>query len=130
MPDKLPEGALGILYLDPRSWVKSIRNSLPDDFFGIPLMATQSLLQYLSVSLPAILTQGTVPSRNTTNSHYNTDDITQVVAWPEFNYTTIIQQYGPVLNKKQIWPEPLASPPAAIRDEPQFHLYFTELVLS
>ena len=92
-------------------------------------MATQSLLQCLSTALPAIRTQETTVSRNTTNPRYGADDITSIVPWAEFNYGTIIQQYGAVLSAKQIRPDPFTSPPAAIRDEPQFQIRFTELVL-
>ncbi|EKV04779.1 hypothetical protein PDIG_41280 [Penicillium digitatum PHI26] len=42
-------------------------------------MSNQSLLQYLSVALPAIPIQGAAPSRNTTNPRYGAGDITQVV---------------------------------------------------
>ncbi|KAL3468844.1 hypothetical protein BJX99DRAFT_268972 [Aspergillus californicus] len=66
-------------------------------------MNDQSLLQYLSVALPAIPIQGAAPSRNITNGRYGPDDITQVVDWPE-------------------------SPSAAIRDDPHFHLRFAELL--
>ena len=41
----------------------------------------------------------------------------------------IIQRYGVPLQSKQIQTDHIASPPAAIRDEPQFHLRFAELVL-
>ncbi|EDP49851.1 hypothetical protein KXW98_007105 [Aspergillus fumigatus] len=92
-------------------------------------MATQSLLHYLSIALPAIPIQGAAPSRNTTNPRYGPDDITEVVTWQEFNYANILQQYGAILNAKQIRPDPFPSPPAAIRDEPQFHLRFAEMVL-
>ncbi|RAQ79518.1 hypothetical protein COH21_012819 [Aspergillus flavus] len=91
-------------------------------------MSNQSLLQYLSVALPAIPIQGAAPSRNTTNPRYGARDITQVVDWPEFNYATIIQRYGGILNSKQIVSDPFRSPPAAIRDEPHFHLRFAELL--
>lgn len=83
-------------------------------------MSNQSLLQYLSVALPAIPIQGAAPSRNTTNPRYGAGDISQVVDWPEFNYATIIQRYGGILNSKQIVSDPFRSPPAAIRDEPHF----------
>ncbi|PYH96487.1 hypothetical protein BO71DRAFT_482072 [Aspergillus ellipticus CBS 707.79] len=91
-------------------------------------MSNQSLLQYLSVALPAIPIQGAAPSRNTTNPRYGAGDISQVVNWPEFNYATIIQRYSGILNSKQIVSDPFRSPPAAIRDEPHFHLRFTELL--
>ncbi|PGH36280.1 hypothetical protein GX50_00965 [[Emmonsia] crescens] len=91
-------------------------------------MSNQSLLQYLSVALPAIPIQGAAPSRNTTNPRYGAGDITQVIDWPEFNYATIIQRYGGILNTKQIVADPFRSPPAAIRDEPQFHHRFAELL--
>ncbi|KAI3045300.1 hypothetical protein CBS147353_11806 [Aspergillus niger] len=91
-------------------------------------MSNQSLLQYLSVALPAIPIQGAAPSRNTTNPRYGAGDISQVVDWPEFNYATIIQRYGGILNSKQIVSDPFRSPPAAIRDEPHFHLRFAELL--
>lgn len=92
-------------------------------------MQSQTLLQYLSVALPAIPVGGIAPSRNTTNPHYGADDITEVVPWPEFNHSTIIQRYGTILNSKQIQPNPFTSPPAAIKDEPHFHLRFAELLL-
>ncbi|KAL2821314.1 hypothetical protein BDW59DRAFT_174282 [Aspergillus cavernicola] len=57
-------------------------------------MVLQTLLNYLSVGLPPIPVGGTAPSRNTTNPRYGAADITQVVSWPEFNYSTIIQRYG------------------------------------
>ncbi|GKZ38566.1 hypothetical protein AbraIFM66950_010849 [Aspergillus brasiliensis] len=69
-------------------------------------MSNQSLLQYLSVALPAIPIQGAAPSRNTTNPRYGAGDISQVVDWPEFNYATIIQRYGGILNSKQIVSDP------------------------
>ncbi|KAA8643770.1 hypothetical protein EYZ11_008214 [Aspergillus tanneri] len=92
-------------------------------------MATQSLLQYLSVALPAIPTRDTTRSKNTSNPRYGADDITDITPWLEFNYGIILQRYGAILNAKQIRPDPFMSPPAAIRDEPLFHLRFTELVL-
>ncbi|PWY74452.1 hypothetical protein BO70DRAFT_364426 [Aspergillus heteromorphus CBS 117.55] len=92
-------------------------------------MNNQSLLQYLSIALPTIPLQGVAPSRNTTNPRYGAADITQVVDWAEFSYATIIQRYGGILNAKQIASDPFRSPPAAIRDEPHFHLRFAELLL-
>lgn len=91
-------------------------------------MNNQSLLQYLSIALPEIPIQGTAPSRNTTNSDYGAEDITQVVDWPEFNYATIIQRYGGILNSKQIEADPFKSPFAAIRDKPLFNLRFFGMV--
>jgi len=79
-------------------------------------MDSQSLLQYLSIALPEIPVQGTIPSRNTLNPCYSEEDITQVIDWPEFNYGTVIQRYGGLLNSKQIARDPFSSPPAAIRD--------------
>ncbi|KAL5041138.1 hypothetical protein BDW71DRAFT_201602 [Aspergillus fruticulosus] len=78
----------------------------------------QTLLQHLSISLPPIPVGGTHPSRNTTNPRYGADDITE-----------INQQYGTVVQAKQIRIDSPTSPSAAIRDELQFHLRFTELVL-
>lgn len=92
-------------------------------------MASQSLLQYLSLALPAIRIQGGARSHNTTNPQYGSRDITGIVPWPEFNYGAILQRYGAILNATQIRPDPIPSPPAAIRDEPQFHTRFVELVL-
>jgi hypothetical protein len=92
-------------------------------------MVLQTLLDYLSVGLPPIPVGGTAPSRNTTNPRYGAEDINQVLSWSEFNYSTIIQRYGVPLRSKQIQPDPIASPPAAIRDEPQFQLRFAELIL-
>ncbi|OQD78098.1 hypothetical protein PENANT_c089G00421 [Penicillium antarcticum] len=37
-------------------------------------------------------------------------------------------EYGGILNSKQIASDPFKSPPAAIRDEPHFHLRFAELL--
>jgi hypothetical protein len=91
---------------------------------------TQTLLQYLSVALPTIPTQGTTPGPNTTNPQYDADDLTQVVPWPEFSYSTIIQRYGQVLNMKRIRPDPFMSPPAPLKDEPTFHLRFADLVMT
>ncbi|KAL2811076.1 hypothetical protein BDW59DRAFT_155582 [Aspergillus cavernicola] len=90
---------------------------------------SQTLLQYLSVGLPPIPIGGTAPSRNTTNPRYGANDITQVLSWPEFNRSTIIQRYGAILQTKHIQIDSFRSPPAAIRDEPQFHIRFAELVL-
>ncbi|KUL82064.1 hypothetical protein ZTR_10678 [Talaromyces verruculosus] len=90
---------------------------------------SQTLLQFLSVALPAIPVGGTAPSRNTTNPRYGADDITSILPWPEFNYVTIIQRYGTILNSKLIRPDPFTSPPAAIKDEPHLHLRFAELLL-
>ena len=70
----------------------------PDVVLSYSNMSNQSLLQYLSISLPAIPIQGSAPSRNTTNPRYGAEDITQVVDWPEFNYVMIIQRYGGILN--------------------------------
>ncbi|PYI36411.1 hypothetical protein BP00DRAFT_432414 [Aspergillus indologenus CBS 114.80] len=92
-------------------------------------MVLQTLLDYLSVGLPQIPVGGTFPSRNTTNPRYGAEDIHEVVSWVEFNYFAIIQRYGVPLRSKQIQSEPIASPPAAIRDEPQFQLRFAELIL-
>ncbi|RAL10588.1 uncharacterized protein BO97DRAFT_435957 [Aspergillus homomorphus CBS 101889] len=80
-------------------------------------MVLQTLLGYLSVGLQPIPVGGTAPSRNTTNPRYCAEDIHEVGSWLEFNNSTIIQRYGPI-----------ASPPAAIRDEPQFQLHFAELI--
>ncbi|KAL2859133.1 uncharacterized protein BJX67DRAFT_59449 [Aspergillus lucknowensis] len=93
-------------------------------------METQSLLQYLSVALPTIPTQGTTPGPNTTNPQYDAEDITQIASWPEFSYPTIIQRYGGLLNSTQIRPDPFTSPPAPLRDEPTFHLRFSDLVMN
>lgn len=82
-------------------------------------MVLWNLLDYLSVGLPPIPVGGTAPSRNTTNPRYGAEDIHEVVSWLEFNYSTIIQRYGVPLQSKQIQSEPIASPPASIRDEPQ-----------
>ena len=91
---------------------------------------TQTLLQYLLVALPAIPTQGTTPDPNTTNPQYDADDITEVVPWPEFSYSNVIQRYGQVLNLKRIRPDPFMSPPAPLKDEPTFHLRFADLVMT
>ncbi|OJZ90500.1 hypothetical protein ASPFODRAFT_424390 [Aspergillus luchuensis CBS 106.47] len=90
---------------------------------------SQTLLQYLSVALPAIPVGGTAPSRNTSNPRYGAEDITQVLSWTDFNYSTIIQHYGHILNTRQIRRDPFLSPPASIRDEPYFHTRFAELVV-
>ena len=74
-------------------------------------MATQPLLHYLSIPLPTIGQQDTVPGRNTTNPRYGPDDISEIVPWPEFSYDTIIHRYGAVLNQQQIRPDPFDSPP-------------------
>ena len=92
-------------------------------------MATQSLLDYLSIPLPDISTQHEFNFRNTTNSRYGSDDIIQVVAWPQFNYAAIIHKYGPALNAKRFNPDHFSSLPPAIRDESQFQLRFAELIL-
>lgn len=92
-------------------------------------MATQSLLRYLSIPPRQIPIHATSPAHNTTNDRYGPDDISQVVAWPQFNYDTSIQKYGPALNAKQIIAEPFGSSPPAILDESQFHLRFGERVL-
>ncbi|KAI2834845.1 hypothetical protein CAN33_0055040 [Aspergillus niger] len=93
-------------------------------------MNTQSLLHYLSIGLPTIPKQGTNPGPNTTNPQYDADDITQIVPWPEFDYSVIIQRYGELLNSTQIRPDPFTSPPAPLRDEPTFHLRFSDLVMN
>lgn len=41
-----------------------------------------------------------------------------------------MQRYGPLLNTKQIRADPFMSPPPPIRDEPTFHLRFSDLVLN
>lgn len=92
-------------------------------------MVAQNLLEYLSISLPHICIGGTAPSHNTTNPCYGADDINQVLSWLEFSYSIIIQQYSVPLQLKQIQTDPITSPPAAIRDKPQFHLHFAELIL-
>lgn len=89
----------------------------------------QSLLEYLSIALPGIPIQGAAPSQKKTNPHYGAEDITQVVDWPEFNYATIIQQYGGILNSKQIQADPFSSPPPAIRNVSLFRFRFYELLL-
>ncbi|KAE8151507.1 hypothetical protein BDV25DRAFT_171371 [Aspergillus avenaceus] len=93
-------------------------------------MNTQSLLHYLSISLPTIPKQGTNPGPNTTNPQYDADDITQIVPWPEFDYSVIIQRYRELLNSTQIRPDPFTSPPAPLRDEPTFHLRFSDLIMN
>ncbi|PYH96883.1 hypothetical protein BO71DRAFT_417476 [Aspergillus ellipticus CBS 707.79] len=93
-------------------------------------MNTQSLLHYLSIGLPTIPKQGTNPGPNTTNPQYDADDITQIVPWPEFDYSVIIQRYGELLTSTQIRPDPFTSPPAPLRDEPTFHLRFSDLVMN
>ncbi|KAJ6178154.1 hypothetical protein N7519_008615 [Penicillium mononematosum] len=84
-------------------------------------MSNQTLLQYLSIALPAVPVQRTAPSRKTTNPRYD-------VSWPNFNYTTIVQRYGGILNSKQIVSDPFPSPPAAIRDKPHFLWRFGDLL--
>ncbi|RAL01435.1 uncharacterized protein BO80DRAFT_473666 [Aspergillus ibericus CBS 121593] len=81
---------------------------------------SMSLLEYLLISLPPIPLQRVVRSRNTTNDHYFHRDITEIMHWPDFNYNSIIQEFGPVLNTVRMNPDPFMSPPAAIRDEPLF----------
>ncbi|OJJ65600.1 hypothetical protein ASPBRDRAFT_139739 [Aspergillus brasiliensis CBS 101740] len=88
----------------------------------------QTLLEYLSIALPAIRVGRTAPSRNTTNPRYGADDIRSVVDWTDFNYSTITQRYGTMLNSKRIRRDPIESPPASINDEPHFHSRFSELV--
>ncbi|KGO76426.1 hypothetical protein PITC_073080 [Penicillium italicum] len=92
-------------------------------------MVLQTLLDYLSVGLPPIPVGSTAPSRDTTNPRHGAADVTQVVSWPEFSYSTIIQRYGVPLQSKWIQSDPIASPPAAIRDEPHFQLRFAGLIL-
>ncbi|ODM15764.1 hypothetical protein SI65_08998 [Aspergillus cristatus] len=93
-------------------------------------MATQPLLHYLSVPLPTIGQQDTVPGRNTMNLRYGPDDISEVVPWPEFSYDTIIHRYGVVLNQQQIQPDPFDFPPRPIRDEPMFTLRCSDLIFN
>ncbi|PGH07900.1 hypothetical protein AJ80_07940 [Polytolypa hystricis UAMH7299] len=95
------------------------------------MAATQSLLAYLETEAPQRLpTHNTVTGPNTTNTNYEYRDITQISAWPEFNYNLILQQYGTELNACQIMPDPMpTSPPRAIRDEPLFHARFCEYIL-
>ncbi|RAL14145.1 uncharacterized protein BO97DRAFT_21539 [Aspergillus homomorphus CBS 101889] len=92
-------------------------------------MDNQSLLQYLSIALPTIPLRRVAPSTNTTNPYYDAADISQVIDWPDFNYATIIQRYGGILNAKQIAADPFSSPPAAIWDQPHFRSRFAELLL-
>jgi hypothetical protein len=69
---------------------------------------TQTLLQYLRVAFPTIPTQWTTPGpKNITNPQHDVDDMTQVVPWLEFNYSTVIQRYGQALNINKIQPNPL-----------------------
>ncbi|PYI09834.1 hypothetical protein BO78DRAFT_307386 [Aspergillus sclerotiicarbonarius CBS 121057] len=91
-------------------------------------MATQTLLQYLSISLPTLPLQRVSRSHNTTNSQYNHRDITQILPWPEFNYDSIIQEYGLVLNSSWITPQPFMSPPAAIRDEALLQMRWADMI--
>lgn len=93
-------------------------------------MATQTLLHYLSIALPRIPTQGTTSSPNTTNPQYDADDISQIGAWPEFSYPSIIARYGQLLHSKMIRPDPFTSPPAPIKDEATFHLRFADLAMT
>lgn len=95
------------------------------------MAATQSLLAYLETEAPQRLpTQNTTTGPNTTNANYEYRDITQISAWPDFNYALILQQYGPELNARQIVPDPMpTSPLRAIRDEPLFHARFCEYIL-
>ncbi|KAJ5808833.1 hypothetical protein N7474_010102 [Penicillium riverlandense] len=90
----------------------------------------QTLLNYLSIALPTIPTQGTTPGPNTTNPQYDADDITHIVPWSEFSYSTIILQYAELLNTKRIRPDPFTSPPAPLKDEATFHLRFSDLVMN
>lgn len=64
-------------------------------------MAYQSLLHFLSLSLPAIPVRGATLSDNTTHAQYP-PEIPDVVPWPEFNYAAIIQRYGPLLNETEV----------------------------
>lgn len=89
----------------------------------------QTLLQYLSTGLPRIPVDSSTSTRNTTNPHYNANDIVRVISWTEFNYSSILRQYGAILRSTRIRADPFMSPPAVIRDEPQFNLRFAELVL-
>ncbi|GKZ22985.1 hypothetical protein AbraIFM66951_001215 [Aspergillus brasiliensis] len=90
---------------------------------------SQTLLQYLSVALPTIPIGRTAPSPNEPNPHYSADNITQIQSWTEFNYSTIIEHYGTMLNSKQIRCDPFSSPPASIQSEPYFRARVAELVM-
>lgn len=50
------------------------------------------------------------------------------MSWPEFNYGTILQRFGPTLNEIQVQSAPFGTPPGPIRSEGAFQSYFYELV--
>lgn len=93
-------------------------------------MATQLLLNYLCIALPTIPTQETNLGPNTTNPRYDADDITHIASWPQFDYAAVIDRYGQLLNSRFIAADPFTSPPAPLRDEPAFHLRFSDLVMT
>ncbi|RLL93207.1 hypothetical protein CFD26_101972 [Aspergillus turcosus] len=93
-------------------------------------MSHQTLLEYLTKDAPPALSyQNTTRTSNTTNNKYSWRDIKNVVPWPDFSYSRIIQDYGPVLNRTSILSDPMpTSPPRPIRDESLFHDRFVEYI--
>lgn len=92
---------------------------------------TQTLLDYLRVAPPALATEETNKTSNTTNDNYSWRDIKNVGHWSEFTYAHIMQHYGDLLQQVQIASEPMPnSPPQPINTEPMFAVRFTTYIQS
>lgn len=105
---------------------KAAKHSNPSFFLNV--MATQSLLEFLSLHLPDFSSRSTTFSGNTTSSKYKHTDIKEVVDWPEFNREAILQRFGPILEAIQVQISPPGTPPGSIQSEDSFAGYFYELV--
>ncbi|KAJ5101548.1 hypothetical protein NUU61_003770 [Penicillium alfredii] len=88
-----------------------------------------SLLYYLSVGLPAIPVLGATPSKSTASAAYSIRDIREIAPWPEFNYSTILDRFGPLLNDTQIPLDNYMSPPHPIKSEKHLQSHFSALVM-
>lgn len=93
-------------------------------------MEHQSLLQYLSLSLPPIPRIPDIsPDLNTPYPSYDSHKITQIIDWPDFNHRTLMQRYSNLLTSKQVASEPFPSPPMGVTDEHHFGSRVAELIL-
>nr|KMM69767.1 hypothetical protein CPAG_06081 [Coccidioides posadasii RMSCC 3488] len=98
---------------------KTVRDGGANSVF--PGWAGKHLLDYLAVAPPALPTEETNKTPNTTNDQYNWRQINSVGQWSEFTYASIMQHYGTLLQQVQIASEPMPnSPPQPINTEPMF----------
>ncbi|KAJ5169289.1 uncharacterized protein N7500_002072 [Penicillium coprophilum] len=93
-------------------------------------MANQvSLLAYLQQGPPSFEFIDVGQSKtNTTNANYGPGDIRNIDDWEDFNITTILQEFGPLLNMIHMEYDPIRhmTPERGITSESGLHLAFGE----